>query len=203
MAGLELVDSITVDGHKLLNVPYDCGVFFTRKASVLTSVCQNPNAAYLSSDASDIQSPLNVGLENSRRFRALPVYAVLLSEGREGLADMFARMVRLARGIAEVVRNSPDYLLLPDGQGQEQGVDLAGTHICVLFRAKEDSLNEILMETINATGLWYVSATKWKGQKAVRVAVANWRINMTEDLDLVRSSLASIVQGHKTASNDA
>ncbi|KAK8873842.1 pyridoxal phosphate-dependent transferase [Apiospora arundinis] len=198
-AGLELADSITVDGHKLLNVPYDCGVFFTRQVSVLTSVCQNPNAVYLNSEASDIQSPLNVGLENSRRFRALPAYAVLLSEGREGLADMFARMVRLTRGIAGVVRDSPDYILLPDEQGQEHGADLEDTHICVLFRAKEDSLNNVLVEAINATGLWYVSSTKWKGQKAVRVAVANWRINVTEDQELVRQSLASIAQEHKTA----
>ncbi|KAK6842500.1 hypothetical protein PG987_003360 [Apiospora arundinis] len=198
-AGLELADSITVDGHKLLNVPYDCGVFFTRQVSTLTSVCQNPNAVYLNSEASDIQSPLNVGLENSRRFRALPAYAVLLSEGREGLADMFARMVRLTRGIAGVVRDSPDYILLPDEQGQEHGADLEDTHICVLFRAREDSLNNVLVEAINATGLWYVSSTKWKGQKAVRVAVANWRINVTEDQELVRQSLASIAQEHKTA----
>ncbi|KAK7952260.1 uncharacterized protein PG986_007988 [Apiospora aurea] len=203
-AGLELADSITVDGHKLLNVPYDCGVFFTRQASVLTRVCRNPNAAYLSSEAAEIQSPLNVGLENSRRFRALPAYAVLLSEGREGLAGMFARMVRLARGIAEVVRESPDYLLLPDWQGQEYGgAGLGDTHICVLFRAKEDSLNDVLVETINATGSWYVSGTKWKGQKAVRVAVANWRINVTEDLELVRRSLASIAEEHKTAKSNS
>ena len=203
-AGLELADSITVDGHKLLNVPYDCGVFFTRQVSVLNSVCQNPNAVYLSSSASDgIQSPLNVGLENSRRFRALPAYAVLLSEGREGLSDMFAWMVRLARRIAGVVRDSPDYLLLPNGQEQEHGADLEDTHICVLFRAKKDSLNEVLVEAINATGAWYVSSTKWKGQKAVRVAVANWRINITEDTELVRRSLASISQEHKTASSHA
>ncbi|KAK8048759.1 hypothetical protein PG994_010489 [Apiospora phragmitis] len=198
-AGLELADSITVDGHKLLNVPYDCGVFFTRNVSVLTSVCRNPNAAYLCSEASDIQSPLNIGLENSRRFRALPAYAVLLSEGREGLADMFARMVRLARGIAEVVWDSPDYLLLPDGQAQEQqqggGTDLGDTHICVLFRAKADSLNDVLVEAINATGSWYVSGTKWKGQKAVRVAVANWKIDVTEDLEVVRRSLAKYISG--------
>lgn len=199
-AGLELADSITVDGHKLLNVPYDCGLFYTRQVSVLTSVCQNPNAAYLSSSASDgIQSPLNVGLENSRRFRALPAYAVLISEGREGLAHMFARMVRLARGIAAVVRDSPDYLLLPDNQGDEHGAELGDTHICVLFRAKEDSLNDVLVEAINATGAWYVSSTKWKGQKAVRVAVANWRINVTEDQELVGRSLASIAQEHKTS----
>ncbi|KAK6607667.1 pyridoxal-dependent decarboxylase [Botrytis cinerea] len=100
-AGIQLADSITGDGHKMLNVPYDCGFFFTKSVSILTSVFRNPNAAYLSSGPSSIPSPLNIGLENSRRFRALPVYAVLLAYGREGLSEMFARQVRLARGISK------------------------------------------------------------------------------------------------------
>ncbi|KAI0473171.1 pyridoxal-dependent decarboxylase [Xylariaceae sp. FL0804] len=123
--GLELADSIGMDGHKLLNVPYDNGIFLTRHAASLTSVFRNPNAAYLTASAGSaaapapddtiqIQSPLNVGLENSRRFRALPTYAALASEGRAGYADMMARMVRLARRIARVVRElSDDYELLP------------------------------------------------------------------------------------------
>lgn len=192
-AGLEHADSITVDGHKLLNVPYDSGIFFTRKSSVLTSVCKNPNAAYLSAGAaSEIESPLNVGLENSRRFRALPVYAVLLSEGAQGIAEMLANMVRLAREIASVVRASPAYELLPDSSDAA----LAETHICVLFRAKDDALNERLVETINKTGQWYVSGTRWGGQPAVRVAVANWRVNVDEDVRLVADSLARIAKEH-------
>lgn len=192
-AGLELADSITVDGHKLLNVPYDTGIFFTRKASVLTSVCKNPNAVYLSAGAaSDIESPLNVGLENSRRFRALPVYAVLLSEGAQGIAEMLANMVRLARGIASVVRESPDYELLSDHDAA-----LADTHICVLFRAKDDALNEMLVETINKTCQWFVSGTCWGGQSAVRVAVANWRVNVEQDVRLVADSLLRIAKEHR------
>lgn len=192
-AGLELADSITVDSHKLLNVPYDSGIFFTRKASVLTSVCKNPDAAYLSAGAaSEIESPLNVGLENSRRFRALPVYAVLLSQGAQGIAEMLANMVRLARGIASVVRASPDYELLPDPDAA-----LADTHICVLFRAKDAALNEALVGNINKTGQWYVSGTRWGGQPAVRVAVANWRVNVEEDVRLVADSLARIATGHR------
>lgn len=195
-AGLELADSITVDGHKLLNVPYDNGIFFTRKVATLTSVCQNPNAAYLATgETSDIQSPLNIGIENSRRFRALPVYAVLLSEGRDRIGAMFARMVRLARGIAEAVAASPDYTLLPDEAGSTDGI-----HICVLFRAKEDSLNEVLVETINKEGVWYVSGTKWKGQTAVRVAIANWRVNVPSDLETVRYYLAVMAREHKYGS---
>uniref|UniRef100_A0A8H7NG69 L-2,4-diaminobutyrate decarboxylase n=1 Tax=Bionectria ochroleuca TaxID=29856 RepID=A0A8H7NG69_BIOOC len=58
VAGLELADSITVDGHKVLNVPYDCGMFFSRSLSTLQNVFVNPNAAYLaSSSAATIPSP--------------------------------------------------------------------------------------------------------------------------------------------------
>lgn len=193
-AGIELADSITVDGHKLLNVPYDCGMFFTRKASVLTSVCKNPNAAYLSGGATDgIQSPLNVGLQNSRRFRALPVYAVLLSEGREGIARILARMVQLARGIALAISENPDYILLPD-----RGVGIEDTHIVVLFRARDDALNARLVETINGSGRWYVSGTKWNGQIAVRVAVSTWRINVEDDLDAIKGYLTDMAAEHKT-----
>lgn len=203
--GLELADSITVDGHKLLNVPYDCGMFLARDLDVLTSVCRNPNAAYLSSASvspsdSDlpyhllIPSPLNIGLENSRRFRALPAYAVLRGEGRAGIAEMLVRMVRLARGIAAAVRASPDYELLPDGDAGEA----AGTHIIVLFRARDDALNDVLVDTIDRDGLWYVSGTSWGGRKAVRVAVASWRVDVERDLAVVKQSLEDIAREHRS-----
>ncbi|KAI1637014.1 pyridoxal-dependent decarboxylase [Biscogniauxia mediterranea] len=192
-AGLELADSITVDGHKLLNVPYDNGIFFTRKSSILTSVFQNPNAAYLSAGgASEIQSPLNIGLENSRRFRALPAYAVLMSEGKDGLAEMFARMVRLARGIAQAIQESDNYIWLPD-----ESADTEDTHIVVLFRAKNEKLNEVLVKTINESAEWYVSGTKWKGQSACRVAVASWRAHDIDDLELVKRSLAAMAAQYR------
>ncbi|CAJ2502346.1 Uu.00g097400.m01.CDS01 [Anthostomella pinea] len=193
VAGLELADSITVDGHKLLNVPYDNGIFFTRKSSTMTSVFQNPNAAYLSAGgSSEIQSPLNIGLENSRRFRALPVYAVLMSEGISGLSEIMARMVHLARGIAQAIRESDDYVLLPNADA-----DLEDTHVIVIFRAKDDSLNEALVKTINESAEWYVSGTKWKGQTACRVAVASWRVDVERDLELVKRSLATMAEEHK------
>ncbi|KAI1344849.1 pyridoxal-dependent decarboxylase [Xylariaceae sp. FL0016] len=193
--GLELADSITMDGHKLLNVPYDNGVFVTRTSTLLASVFQNPNAAYLSGGASHIPSPLNIGLENSRRFRALPVYAALMSEGIGGYSEIMARMVRLARRIAHIVSESDDYILLPDGVGY-----METTHICVLFRAKDDHLNETLVKTINDTRMWYVSGTKWKGQSACRVAIGNWKVNIDEDAALVKHSLADIADKYRKGS---
>lgn len=210
--GVDLADSITVDGHKMLNVvcknsiipshlhplltspqPYDCGMFFTRTASTLESVFVNPNAAYLASGpAASIASPLNVGLENSRRFRALPAYAALLSEGRPGFAKLFHNMAQLSRRLAVFLRESPYYELLPD-----EGGDVEDVFIIVLLRAKDRKLNDELVARINATRQLYVSGTSWKGEKAVRVAVSNWKVDVERDLRVVTTILNDVAEGRE------
>ncbi|KAH7262142.1 pyridoxal phosphate-dependent transferase [Fusarium tricinctum] len=189
--GLELADSITVDGHKLLNVPYDCGMFFTRSPAILQSVFTNPNAAYLSSGgASTIPSPLNIGLENSRRFRALPAYAVLLSEGRPGMANLLGNVTALSRQLAAFLRDSEHYDLLP-----EDGAGLDEVFMIVLFRAKDPELNDQLVQKINETRQMYVSGTSWKGEKAVRVAISNWMVDVANDFKAVTSILTHVAEG--------
>ncbi|KPM37057.1 hypothetical protein AK830_g9489 [Neonectria ditissima] len=189
--GIELADSITVDGHKLLNVPYDCGMFLTRSHLTLQAVFTNPNAAYLSSGSQDtIPSPLNIGLENSRRFRALPAYVVLLSEGRPGMASLLANMVELSRKVAAFLRYSEYYELLPD-----ESADLDEVFMIVLFRAKDAALNEVLVNKINETRQMYVSGTAWKGQKAVRMAVSTWMVDVARDYEVVTSILTHVAEG--------
>lgn len=198
-AGLELCDSITIDGHKLLNVPYDNGIFFTRKSSTLNDVFKNPNAAYLSADStSQIQSPLNIGLENSRRFRALPVYAVLKSEGREGISKMMERMVITARAVARAIQScDDDYILLPEaGTGPGPFSIENDVHVVVLFRAKDDALNNVLVQRINEGNKWYVSGSSWDGKPAVRVAVSSWRADPEDAFIIVKESLTVISRAH-------
>ncbi|CAK7215047.1 hypothetical protein SEUCBS140593_002395 [Sporothrix eucalyptigena] len=201
--GLELADSITSDGHKLLNVPYDAGIFFSRHRRLQFEIFQNANAAYLSGGATgtssssnelSIPSPMNMGIENSRRFRALPVYAVLMSEGREGLATILARMVRLARGIQQILRRLPEYETFGDEDGLDRDDE---THISVLFWAKDDAINSNLAARINAPRQIYVSPTAWRGRPACRVAVSSWRV--TEgDLAVVEEVLKrAVLIGHE------
>ncbi|GAP85829.2 putative pyridoxal-dependent decarboxylase [Rosellinia necatrix] len=198
-AGLELCDSLTIDGHKLLNVPYDNGIFFTRKSSILNDVFKNPNAAYLASDSTaQIQSPLNVGLENSRRFRALPVYAVLRSEGREGMSKMMENMVLTARAVARAIRSCDGYVLLPDEGPEPLNIE-DDVHIVVLFRAQDDALNEVLVQRINEGNKWYVSGSSWGGKPAVRVAVSSWRADREDAFNTVRESLMAISRAHGAA----
>jgi glutamate/tyrosine decarboxylase-like PLP-dependent enzyme len=173
------------------NQPYDCGFFFTKSLDILQSVFQNPNAAYLSSSVSNIPSPLNIGLQNSRRFRALPVYSVLVAYGREGLQEMFVRQVLLARSLALAIHRHKAYELLPYTSVDEATI-VSETGIVVLFRAKDSVLNEALVQKINAMQRVYMSGTSFGGQAACRIAVSTWKIDVERDTEKVMSVLQAV-----------
>jgi glutamate/tyrosine decarboxylase-like PLP-dependent enzyme len=194
-AGLELADSITGDGHKLLNVPYDCGFFLSRHRNIAERVFLNPNAAYLatSNGPDSIMSPLNIGLENSRRFRALPVYASLLAYGKSGYRHMLERQIELSRGIAKFILESDEYELLPESEGSVEQ-RLNDIYIIVIFRAKTVDLNKRLTDTIKATRKIYVSGTVWGDKPACRFAVSNWMTNVERDLPIIVDVLQDIAK---------
>lgn len=193
-AGLELADSITGDGHKLLNVPYDCGFFLSRHRSLAERVFANPDAAYLAagSGGDGIMSPLNIGLENSRRFRALPVYASLVAYGRAGYRDMLERQIALSRSIARFINGSKDYELLPRVETEDEIT--ARTYIIVLFRARDEKLNEQLVANIKASRTIYVSGTSWEGKPACRFAVSNWMVDVERDFAVIKRVLTDVAR---------
>jgi glutamate/tyrosine decarboxylase-like PLP-dependent enzyme len=185
---VELADSITGDAHKMLNVPYDCGFFFSKHVDIAKQVFENVGAAYLKTDLVDtIESPLNIGIENSRRFRALPLYATLRSLGRSGYVEILERQISTARKIADWVSNHDAYELLPEadtyssnqvlGHSGSKVTSLDSIFVIVLLRARNQALNKQLMGLINASRLVYVSGTQWDQAPAVRVAVANWQVD--------------------------
>lgn len=214
-AEIEQADSITGDCHKLLNVvrvmiyfaddraptkhwqPYDCGFFLCNKPGLLSEVFKNPGAAYLASKAEPdgIQSPLNIGIENSRRFRALPVYANLVSYGVRGLVEMLQRQIRLARAIAKFIQESEHYEILPRAvKGDLDENWRRDTFVVVLFRAKDDKLNESLAVAIQAQRKIYVSGTKWDGMPACRFAISNWQASVERDMPVIKNALEEVAK---------
>jgi glutamate/tyrosine decarboxylase-like PLP-dependent enzyme len=175
-------------------------------------VCKN-EAPYItaSSSGDGITSSLDISLANSSRFRSLPVYAILLAYGITGLQDMFARQVLLAREVTAFLFEHPDYQLLPDPQiylpkeippGSIRPLDLilGRVHICVLFRARDERLNEELTTRLNATGNLFVTGTKWaaapgeKLQTATRIAVSTWKVDVSRDFRLLADALQKVLE---------
>ncbi|KAL4887181.1 pyridoxal phosphate-dependent transferase [Aspergillus karnatakaensis] len=192
--GIELADSIAGDCHKLLNVPYDCGFFFTRKQGVAQDVFQNANAVYLTGgQTQSVPSPLNIGLENSRRFRALPVYTSLLAYGSAGYQSMLQEQIRLARKITGWLFDHPRYNALPESNDKQALLDK--TFIVALVSAKDDELNRQLAAKMNETSKVFVSGTAWQGRPACRIAISNWRVQADREFAIVKEVLDSVTQG--------
>lgn len=193
--GLDLADSITADCHKLLNVPYDCGVFFTKHRDLSEAVFANGNAAYLTSaagtDGDNIQSPLNIGIENSRRFRALPVYCTLAAYGREGYLDMLKRQVGLARRVTRWLLQDDRFDVLPGGAADDD--ILAKTFIVVLFRVRNEKKRVDFVKRVNATGRIYLSGTVWEDNPAARIAVSNWQVDVEKDAKIIEDVFDQVV----------
>ncbi|CAK5262179.1 unnamed protein product [Mycena citricolor] len=186
ISGILLADSLAGDAHKMLNVPYDCGFFFTRYPDLQEAVFQNPNSPYLATQASSTPSPLNMGIENSRRFRALPVYASLLAYGRDWFSQLLERQILLARRIAEYIDRSPRYELLPDSR-------IEAVYIVVLFRAQSEALNARLVSEVNATNRLRLTVVEWRGRPAARMAIATWRVEIERDFETVKQILETVV----------
>jgi glutamate/tyrosine decarboxylase-like PLP-dependent enzyme len=200
VAGLERANSAISDGHKWLNVPYDCGFAFVRDPSLLPRVF-TMNAAYLPDPDDPHPNYGFLGPEASRRARALPVWATLAAYGRAGYRALVERHIALAERVAGRVEAAPDLELLAG-----PGINV----VCFRFRppALDDetelnALNERLGQAVLEDGRVYVGTTRFDGRVAFRPAIANWRTtesDVDQLVDVIRQLGASISQEAAQAS---
>ena len=103
VAGAGDADSWATDGHKWLNVPYDCGVVAVRdRAAHVAAMGDDGLLPVRSGDAE--RSNSDWVPEASRRGRGFAVYAALRSLGRDGVAELVERCCALARRLARAGR---------------------------------------------------------------------------------------------------
>src|SRR6516165_9000920 len=101
VAGVAAADSWATDAHKWLNTTYDCGIALVRDPGVLRSAME-ASAAYLPGAAA--REPMYFTPQSSQRARGAEVWAALAALGRPGVADLVERCCRLARRVADGMR---------------------------------------------------------------------------------------------------
>jgi glutamate/tyrosine decarboxylase-like PLP-dependent enzyme len=168
--GIRLADSIAADAHKWWNVPYDCGVVFCSDPTAHRSA-MSLAAAYIVA-TSNQRDPHEFVPEESRRARAVPVYAALRSLGRRGFAEIVERNCRQARRFAEGLRNA----------GYEVLNDVVLNQVLVSFGTPEQT--ERTIAAIQEEGTCWCGGTVWKNRTAMRISVSNWS---TTDEDVEKS----------------
>jgi glutamate/tyrosine decarboxylase-like PLP-dependent enzyme len=177
--GVERADSVIADGHKWLNVPYDCGFAFVRDPGLLAKVF-TLSAAYLPADEPEPTYGYLV-TESSQRARSLAVWAALRAWGRTGYRELVERNLDLAQRLAGAVDDAPDL---------ERLADVPLNIVCFRYRpagVPDEELNDLnasLGEAVLADGRVAMGTTSFGGLVAFRPAIVNWRTDEA-DVDLL------------------
>ncbi|HLI09637.1 MAG TPA: pyridoxal-dependent decarboxylase [Ktedonobacteraceae bacterium] len=175
LAGCERADSLIVNPHKWLFTPIDCSVFYTRKPDVVKAAFSLVPEYLRNAESTGDEVPnlMDYGTSLGRRFRSLKLWMIMRYFGAEGLAARIREHMRLAHLIAQWVdeasafeRMAPTPFSTVCFRAHPQGMD---------DEAALESLNERIMNRINATGRFFLSHTKLHGKYTIRIAIGNIR----------------------------
>jgi glutamate/tyrosine decarboxylase-like PLP-dependent enzyme len=192
VAGIEHADSIATDAHKWL-VPYDSGIVLTAHPDAHQHSLLMP-AHYIQATPGE-RDPRSFTPDESRRARALPIYAALRGWAREGVGEIVERCCTGTRMAERLARN--EYVrILNDVVLNQVLVQCRPPHGHDGDDTAAATLTQLVIARVQDDGTCWVGGTKWRGQVAMRISVSNWS---TTAGDIDRSAAAIFTALDSTA----
>lgn len=172
LVGLNLADSVTLDPHKWLYQPFECGALLVRRGHLLREAFEI-HPAYLQ-DISDNNGEVNFaeqGLQLTRMSRALKLWMSLRFFGLQAFTTAVDSALDIAKHAERYIDQSDELELLTP----------ASLGIVCFRRHPPDETDEDALESLNAgliealadSGEGMVSSTRLFGRYALRVCVLN------------------------------
>ncbi len=179
--GVEEADSWATDGHKWLNVPYDCGYAFVADREAHQRAFGH-KASYLT--YSEVaRDQVDFTPEYSRRGRGFATYAAIASLGREGISALVRRCCLHARALVLGAEKIPGVEVMHVPQ-INQGLLRFRHPRPGATEAEHDQHTEAITAAICASGDAMFACTTWRGRRCMRVSVSGWQTN---DADVARA----------------
>lgn len=190
--GMDKADSWATDGHKWLQLPYDCGFAIVRDAEAHRRAMAI-TASYLPAVAAGDRNPSHYVPELSRRARGFTAWAMIRALGRQGIARLVGHHCRIARRMAQTLRAEAGIRVLNEVELNQVVVRFGGDE-----RA-DDLLTVKVIERIQADGTCFAAGAEWKGRWIMRLSVTSWA---TTEQDADRS-VAAIIGAWRSVQREA
>ena len=179
VTGLERADSWATDAHKWLNVPYDSGLAIVADAAPHRAA-MGMRASYLQRGDDEERVGMDWVPESSRRSRVIPLYALIRTLGRTGIADIVWQTCRLAKRMAQHLDGHTGVRLLNN---------LVLNQVLVQFNGANgaNDVTDKVIARVQADGTCWAGGALWQGKHAMRISISNWS---TTEADVDRSAEA-------------
>ena len=174
--GVEQADSWATDAHKWLNTPQDNGIAIVRDRQA-HKAAMTVSASYIAAGG-EARDAIDWTPDWTRRARGYAVYAALRELGRDGVADLIDRCCRHASVLAHEIGALPGAELVAAPTLNQGLVRFTATQAG--SDEDHDRRTDEVIERINATGEAFFSATTWRGRRAMRISVCNWRTSPSD-----------------------
>jgi aromatic-L-amino-acid decarboxylase len=198
LRGIELADSITLDAHKWMFVPFACGAVLVREGGRVLRDAFDITPEYLNEDrgGADVEFDFfRYGQLGTRRFNSLKLWMAMKFMGREGYAIVVERQIELTEYLADRINQLADFetigpvetavccfRYLPHGMANSDGVE-------------QDRLQQQLQQAIEKSGEAWITTTVLKGRRALRANINSFlteRRHIDDLLELLRRVSAAV-----------
>ncbi|HZV53207.1 MAG TPA: pyridoxal-dependent decarboxylase [Candidatus Dormibacteraeota bacterium] len=186
LEGCERADSLVINPHKWLFTPMDCSVLYCRREEVLRRAFSLVPDYLATTEGDEARNLMDYGVALGRRFRGLKLWFVLRAFGLQGLREVIAAHVAMARDLRSWIEAEPGFEVLAPTPFST-----------VVFRHRAgDEANRRIEEAVNRSGLALVSHTTVRGAYALRMAIGNLRTtpdDVRAAWDLIREAATEVL----------
>ena len=171
LRGIEQADSVTLDPHKWLAMPFSAGLILTRHPEALQHTFSVPCPYLQKSSTAALPDNLSISAQWSRRMNSLKLWLTLRVHGRQAYQELIDRQMKMARGFAEWVSASDSFELaapqvLPILNLRLKG---AGANPQAL-----QASHSAIIEEVNRDGQRWISGAIVNGHHVIRTMIISY-----------------------------
>ena len=187
--GIERADSVTIDPHKWLAMPFAAGIILTRRAEMLQTTFGVSTPYMPKVTGTTIVDNFKVSAQWSRRMNSLKLWLTLRVHGRQAYEELIDRQLKLARQFADWLKQSEQFELVSDPQLTIVNFRLKG-----VTEDEADATNSAIVDAVTHDGRRWISQTVAGGKNVMRMMVISYLTSEKQLAELEQALVAAAVK---------